>query len=101
MLFFTKLILCLLPILITPIWGHLLSYGYLDFGGGDKDIFLLIPWLFWSFLYLLIFIVAWIMGKEIKVILFFAIGGATGIFALTWIVLFIWSNDFLGVYQGK
>jgi hypothetical protein len=101
MLFFTKLILCLLPILMTPIWGHLLSYGYLDFGGGDKDIFLLIPWLFWSFLYLLIFIVAWIMRKKIKVILFYAIGGATGIFALTWIVLFIWSNDFLGVYQGK
>jgi hypothetical protein len=101
MLFFTKLILCLLPILMTPIWGHLLSYGYLDFGGGDKDIFLLIPWLFWSFFYLLIFIVAWIMRKKIKVILFYAIGGATGIFALTWIVLFIWSNDILGVYQGK
>ena len=101
MLFFTKLILCLLPLLMTPIWGHLLSYGYLDFGGGDKDIFLLIPWLFWSFLYLLIFIVAWFKRKKIKVILFYAIGGATGIFALTWIVLFIWSNDFLGVYQGK
>jgi len=95
--FLGKLTLCLLPMLLTPIWGYLISDGYLNFGGGEKDLFLLIPWIVWSLIYLLIFIIAWIKRIKIKRILLYSVGGATGILALAWVVLFLWSNDILGV----
>ena len=98
--FLGKLTLCLLPMLLTPIWGYLISDGYLNFGGGEKDLFLLIPWIVWSLIYLLIFIIAWIKRIKIKRILLYSVGGATGILALAWVVLFLWSNDILGVYKG-
>lgn len=50
--FLGKLVLCMLPLALTPIWGYLISDGYLNFGGGEKDLLLLLPWLIWSFIYL-------------------------------------------------
>lgn len=97
--FLSKLLMCLLPMALTPLWGYLISEGYFNFGGGEKDLLLLIPWIFWSLVYLLIFIVAWIRRKNIKAILLYSVGGATGIVAIAWVVLFIWSNDILGVYK--
>ena len=86
--------------LLTPILGYLIAEGHLNFGGGEKDLFLLIPWVIWAFIYLLIFIIAWIKHKNIKVIVLYSIGGATGILALVWGVLFIWFNQILGFYKG-
>jgi hypothetical protein len=86
--------------LLTPIWGYLVADGYLNFGSGEKDLFLLIPWFVWAFIYFLIFIIAWIKRKNTKSIIIYSIGGATGILALAWVVLFIWFNDILGVYKG-
>ena len=45
----TKLILCIIPLLMTPVWGYLIADGHLDFGGGEKDLLLLIPWMIWLF----------------------------------------------------
>lgn len=98
--FLGNLILCLLPMLLIPVLGYLISDGYLDFGCGEKDLLLLIPWIFWSFIYLAIFIVVWIKRKKLKVILVYAAGVSTGILALAWVVLFAWSNDLLGIYKG-
>ncbi len=98
--FLGKLTLCLAPMMLTPIWGYLISDGYLNFGGGEKDLFLLLPWILWSLIYSLIFIVAWAKRKKIKVVFLSAVAGATGLLAVTWMVLFIWSSDILGVYKG-
>ena len=98
--FLGKLILCLAPMLLTPVWGYLIADGYLNFGGGDKDLFLLVPWVVWAFIYLLIFLVAWIKRRSIKVMVLYAVGGASGLLAAAWIVLFIWFNQILGVYKG-
>jgi len=98
--FLGKLTLCLLPIVLTPIWGYLISDGYLNFGGGEKDLLLLLPWILWSLIYSLVFIVAWAKGKNIKAVILYSVGGATGVLAVTWSVLFIWSNEILGVYKG-
>ena len=86
--------------LLTPVWGYLIAEGLLNFGGGEKDLFLLIPWMVWAFSYFLIFIIAWIKRKNIKVIVLYSVSGASGILALACIVLFIWFNQILGVYKG-
>lgn len=98
--FFSKLILCLLPLLLTPIWGYFIAEGYLNFGGGEKDLFLLLPWLVWSVIYLIFFIILWIKRKHIKFIALFSLTGATGVLAFVWFILFIWFNNIIGVYKG-
>ena len=96
----SKLGLCLMPMALTPVWAYLISDGYLDFGSGEKDLFPLIPWIVWSFLYLIIFIIGWVKRLKIKHILMYWIGGATGILTIAWIVLYFWFNNILGVYKG-
>jgi hypothetical protein len=46
-----RILVALLPLLLTPVFGFLLADGYLNFGGGEKDILLVIPWTFGSLLY--------------------------------------------------
>ena len=98
--FLGKLILCLIPILLTPVWGYLIVEDYLDFGSSEKDILLLFPWVVWSFIYSVIFIIFWVKWKKVRIILLYSIGGATGILGLIWLVLYIWFNEILGVYKG-
>jgi hypothetical protein len=62
--FLTKIAICLLPLALTPLLAILISEGYLNLGGGCKDIILLIPWLLWSLLYSVFFIVLWIRGRS-------------------------------------
>ena len=95
-----KLILCLLPLLLTPVWGYLIAEGYLNFGSGEKDLFLLIPWMAWSVVYLLSFIFLWVKGKETKNIVKYSTGAASAILVIAWIVLFIWFNNILGMKKG-
>jgi hypothetical protein len=32
-----------MPVLLTPVWGYLIADGYINFGGGEKDLLLGIP----------------------------------------------------------
>ncbi|OFV99325.1 MAG: hypothetical protein A3F68_06860 [Acidobacteria bacterium RIFCSPLOWO2_12_FULL_54_10] len=93
---FKKLGICLLPLLLTPAWVMLISEGYLNFGGGDKDIILLIPWLIWSLLFAIIFGIWWARGKTAKQAIYGAAGGAAAIVILAWLVLLIWSASKYG-----
>jgi hypothetical protein len=95
-----KLILSIMPVLLTPVWGYLIADGYINFGGGEKDLLLLIPWIVWSLIYLVIFIVAWIKRKKTKTMVLYSVGGASGILMLAWVILFIWFNGILGAYKG-
>ena len=54
-----KIILLTIPLLLTPLWALLLAEGVVTLGGGDKDLLVLIPYLFWSLLYLVSGIVFW------------------------------------------
>jgi len=36
----------------VPLLGFLIAENYLDFGGGDKDLALLIPWIIWAILFI-------------------------------------------------
>jgi hypothetical protein len=95
-----KLSLGVIPLLLTPVWGYLIAIGHFNFGGGDKDLLLLIPWLAWALSYLVIFLAAWRKKKDTKTMVIYGISGATGLLLVAWVVLFIGFNWILGVDQS-
>ncbi len=46
-----RVLVALLPLLFTPVLGYLLAEGYLNLGGGEKDILLVLPSAFFSLVY--------------------------------------------------
>jgi hypothetical protein len=45
---FGQVVLALLPLLLTPVLGYVLTEGVLNLGGGDKDILWAFAWAIWS-----------------------------------------------------
>lgn len=85
--FVIKLVLCILPLSLTPVLGYLLAEGYLNLGSGCKDIFLVVPWFVWSVLYCAIFVVLWVKGRPLRKLALYSLVGATLIPAVIWLVL--------------
>lgn len=54
----TRLLVAFVPLLLTLVFAALVS-GPLSLGGGEKDIFLAIPLLFWSVVFLICHVVLW------------------------------------------
>lgn len=83
-----KLFLAIVPLLITVLFAWLTMEGHLNFGGGEKDIFLAIPLLLWSLVYLGCFLALWWRraptGRSVAV----SSGLATGFVVIAWAVLF-------------
>jgi hypothetical protein len=80
--FVTRIVACLAPLVFTPVWGFLIAEGYLDFGGGCKDIILLIPWVLWSLVYSVCFILLWIKKYPPAELIAYSAAVATGVLAL-------------------
>ena len=89
--------LCIIPLALTPPLAFLLAEGYLDFGGGEKDLLLLLPWTVWSLFYTFIFIILWVKRKNVIRSVYYAAGGSTGLMILIWIGLYIFSFAQLGI----
>jgi hypothetical protein len=85
-----RLSACLLPLALTPAWAYLIAESHLDFGGGEKDLLLLIPWLAWSLVYLAFSVVLWIRRRPIRKGILYSAGGATIVLILAWLVIFVW-----------
>ena len=51
-------VLATAPMLITPGLIYMLAEGWIDFGGGEKDVLLALPYFLWSFIF---FVVAWVL----------------------------------------
>lgn len=49
----------LLPLALTPLWALAIGEGMVDLGGGDKDVFWLLPWTLWSLVFLVAFAPRW------------------------------------------
>ena len=92
-----RLLLLLSPLLLTPVLLHLIAYGYLNFGGGEKDLVLLLPWLLWSLLYGLAFAVLWKRGWRRVNAVTRSMLVATATMALLWGALSIFAPAWLGV----
>lgn len=86
-----KLGLCLGPLALTPLLVLLIAEGYLNFGGGEKDLILVLPWLLWSLLYALVFAVGWSRKLPLKRTLSYAAGGAAIVVVSAWVALLIWT----------
>lgn len=41
----TRLVTALLPLALTPLLMFAIADGYLNFGSGEKDLFMLLPWM--------------------------------------------------------
>ena len=50
---YAQVVIATLPALLTPLLIYSLAEGILDFGGGEKDILLALPWLIWSIVFAL------------------------------------------------
>ncbi len=92
-----RLILSILPLALTPLLGFLIAHGYLNFGGGEKDLFLLIPWIVWSVVYFVLFLIFWRRKLSIQKGCGYAALGATGALVLIYVVMLIWFVGILGV----
>jgi hypothetical protein len=92
-----RLALSLLPLGLTPILVHLIGDGYLNFGGGCKDVMLIVPWTVWSLIYLIISIVGWRKHWSIAKGIVCSVIGATGLLALLFLVLLVSSSVWLGL----
>ena len=92
-----RFLLGIVPLGLTPLLALLIAEGYLNFGGGEKDLLLLIPWIIWSLIYMIIYVVQWIKKAKIIKSIYFAAGGATGLMILLWVGLYIFSASQLGI----
>ncbi len=82
-----RLTMSLLPMALTPVLAFLLSEGYVNMGGGCKDILLLLPWTLWAVLYGGISLGAWWRGLPPARAATWAVLGATLILLLAALVL--------------
>ena len=55
----TRLIVAFLPLACAPVLVHLLAEGFIGFGGGEKDLVLVLPWLLWSLIFAVSCLVLW------------------------------------------
>ena len=83
-----RLFLAIVPLLITVLLAWIVMAGYLSLGGGEKDIFLVVPLLIWSMVYLCSFLTLWwrraSIGRSVSV----SAGFATGLVVMAFLVLF-------------
>lgn len=54
-----RLLVAAAPLLLTVLFGGLVMEGGLNFGGGEKDVFLVVPMLLWSLVFLCCFLLLW------------------------------------------
>jgi hypothetical protein len=85
-----------MPMGFTPLLALLIGEGYLNFGGGCKDVIMIIPWIAWSLFYLVLSIVAWCKKWSIAKGVVVSVVGATGFLALAFLVLLFLSSAWLG-----
>ena len=76
--------LCLGPLAVTPLLALLIAEGYLNFGGGEKDLLLVLPWILWSLVYGIVFAACWGRKLQLRRVLSYAAGGATVLVVGAW-----------------
>ena len=75
-------------------WAFAIAEGYLNFGGGEKDLIMLIPWLIWSILFAIVFAICWAKRMPLRRATAYASGIAFAVLAVAWVGLFVWVMAF-------
>ncbi len=85
-----KLIILVAPLLLSPAFLFLITEGILSFGAGEKDVFLVVPWVIWSVLFLIVGVALWKKIQSIRIWVvksfLYSIGALIGV----WLSLFLY-----------
>jgi hypothetical protein len=84
-----RIALALAPLALCALASVLLLRGALDFGGGEKDVLLLVPLLVWSTAYSLCYCVLWTTGRGLGSEVRLSVGIATAVLIVCWVALFV------------
>ena len=85
-----RIITAFTPLVLTPALRWAIANGSLNFGGGEKDIILLVPWIIWSIGFATAALVCWRRHVRPAPTILWALAWATGIllvFALAFALL--------------
>ena len=63
---YTHAILAAIPVLITPLLFYMLAEGWLNAGGGEKDILLAFPYFLWALTFFIVALVLIIKRWPLK-----------------------------------
>jgi len=86
-----------LPLALTPVFVWLVAEGLLNFGGGEKDILLAVPWMLWSVIFFFHSMFFWYRGYPLAKALFGAMLGATGMVLVLGLILGVRGPQRLGI----
>ena len=87
-----RLVAAFAPLAATPVLSHLINNGTLNFGGGEKDIIVIVPWLAWSALYAVFSIIYWRKKRGLVGSTFLAVGWSA---ALVVVALYVTERVFI------
>src|SRR3989442_14953052 len=77
-----RIVSAFIPLVLTPALSRAINNGTLNFGGGEKDIVLLAPWLIWSVGFATAALVCWRRHVRLGPSLLWAAAWATGVLML-------------------
>ncbi|MGH8631809.1 MAG: hypothetical protein ACREU7_13730 [Burkholderiales bacterium] len=80
-----RLAVAILPFLATILFAFLTMEGHLNFGGGEKDIFLSLPLLLWSMAFFVSSLIAWWRKATLGRAAVMSATLATGLVVLLWV----------------
>jgi hypothetical protein len=86
-----RVFVLIVPLLTTPLIGFLIADGYLDFGAGEKDLYILIPWGIWSLFFIVSGSVLWRKKISFKVWVFKSLTYSVIITLVLWLCLLMYS----------
>ena len=82
-----RIAVAVLSLAATILFTFLTMEGYLNFGSGEKDIFLSLPLLLWSLIFLVSSLIAWWRKSTLRRAAAVAAIVATAVVVLIWISL--------------
>ncbi len=91
-------VLATVPLLVAPLLLYGLAEGILDFGGGEKDIILIFPWITWSVIFAICAYVLIIKG--LPVLAWSRYAFAISIFVMAVLFVLAYVSSYLGIAPG-
>lgn len=90
-MFALRISIAVVPLLASLGFGWMVMEGNIDLGGGDKDVLLVAVLLLWSGIFFLSKLTLWLQGFALGQSVSVSAGISTGLTALAWVVLFVFS----------
>ena len=63
---FANIVLAAVPLLIAPVLFFALAEGWLDFGGGEKDILIALPYALWALIFFVVSLILVVRGWPLR-----------------------------------